>query len=193
MNGHLKHSFWDEATTTYDERWELSVRWKDGSSTWISLKDLKDTYPVELADYAINNKIQDEPAFAWWVPYVIKKRTAIISKLRSKYWQKTHKYGLRIPRTISEAKDIDQANGDTRWTDRIKLEMKNFRVAFEVYNGDIEELIDYQNISGHLVIDVKLGENFRRKARYCANGHKQRRPLLLPIVPSSPETQYGLS
>jgi hypothetical protein len=23
--------------------WELSVRWKDGSSTWIALKDLKDT------------------------------------------------------------------------------------------------------------------------------------------------------
>jgi hypothetical protein len=77
--------------------WELSVRWKDGSSTWISLKDLKDTYPVELADYAIDNKIQDEPAFAWWVPYVLKKRTAIISKLRSKFWQKTHKYGVRIP------------------------------------------------------------------------------------------------
>jgi hypothetical protein len=56
--------------------WELSVRWKDGSSTCISLKDLKDTYPVELADYDIDNKIQDEPAFAWWVPYVLKKRTA---------------------------------------------------------------------------------------------------------------------
>jgi hypothetical protein len=41
--------------------WELSVRWKDGSSSWISLTDLKDTYPVDLADYAIANWIQDEP------------------------------------------------------------------------------------------------------------------------------------
>jgi hypothetical protein len=119
------------------------------------------TYPVELADYAIDNKIQDEPAFAWWVPYVLKKRTAIISKLRSKFWQKTHKYGVRIPRTISEGKDIDQANGDTRWTDAIQLEMKNCRIAFEVYNGNIQELVYYQKISGHLVFDVKLGENFR--------------------------------
>jgi hypothetical protein len=93
--------------------WELSVRWKDGSSTWIALKDLKDTYPVELANYAIANRIQDEPAFAWWVPYVTKKRTAIISKLRSKYWQRTHKYGIRVPRAIKEAKDIDQVNGDS--------------------------------------------------------------------------------
>jgi hypothetical protein len=157
--------------------WELSVRWKDGSSTWISLKDLKDTYPVELADYAINNKIQDELDFAWWVPYVLKKRTAIISKLRSKFWQKTHTYVVRIPRTISEGKDIDQANGDTRWTDAIQLEIKNCQIAFEVYNGNIEELVDYQKISGHLVFDVlKLGENFRRKARYCADGHKTKTP-----------------
>ena len=31
--------------------------------------------------------------------------------------------------------------------------------------------------SGHLVFDVKLGENFRRKARYCADGHKTGAPV----------------
>ena len=69
--------------------WEILVRWKDGSSDWVKLKDLKDSYPVQLADYAVNNKIQDEPAFAWWVPFVLKKRIAIISKIKTKYWQKT--------------------------------------------------------------------------------------------------------
>jgi hypothetical protein len=152
--------------------WELSDRWKDGSSNWISLNDLKDTYPVELADYAIANQIQEEPAFAWWVPYVIRKRTAIISKLRSKYWQKTHKYGIRVPQSIDEAKEIDIKNADDRWMDAVRLEMKNVRVPFEVYNGDTNDLVGYQKISGHLVFDVKLGENFRRKARYCADGYK---------------------
>jgi hypothetical protein len=156
--------------------WELSVRWKDGSSTWIALKDLKDTYPVELADYAIDNRIQDEPAFAWWVPYVTKKRIAIISNIGSKYWQRTHKYGIRVPRSINEAKDIDLANGDSRWMDGVRLEMKNNRVAFEVYRGNTDELIGYQKITGHLVFDVKLGENFRLKARYCADGHKTTSP-----------------
>jgi hypothetical protein len=65
--------------------WELSVRWKNGSSNWISLQDLKDTYPVDLANYAIANGIETEPAFAWWVPYITKKRIAIIAKLKSKY------------------------------------------------------------------------------------------------------------
>eukprot|EP00978_Attheya_sp_CCMP212_P003963 scaffold8437_cov60-Attheya_sp.AAC.3 len=51
--------------------WEICVQWKDGSTDWIALKDLKELYPVELAEYAINSKIDEEPAFAWWVPYRI--------------------------------------------------------------------------------------------------------------------------
>ena len=30
----------------------------------IALKDMKDSYPIYLADYAVTNKIQDEPLFA---------------------------------------------------------------------------------------------------------------------------------
>ena len=50
--------------------------------------------------------------------------------------------------------------------------MKNVRIAFEEFDGDPNTLIGYTRITGHLVFDVKLGENFRRKARYCADGHK---------------------
>lgn len=51
--------------------WEILVGWKDGSDNWVSLKDLKESYPVQLADYAVHNRIADEPAFAWWVPFVL--------------------------------------------------------------------------------------------------------------------------
>ena len=40
--------------TTRD--WELLVYWKDGSSSWVPLKDLKVSNPVELAEYAIANE-----------------------------------------------------------------------------------------------------------------------------------------
>ena len=50
--------------------WEIRVKWKGGSSDWIALKDLKDSYPVQLADYARANDRVDEPAFKWWVPYL---------------------------------------------------------------------------------------------------------------------------
>ena len=54
--------------------------------------------------------------------------------------------------------------------------MKNVRVAFEVFEGDIGELKDYEHISGHLIFDIKLGENFRRKARFVADGYKASTP-----------------
>jgi hypothetical protein len=66
--------------------WELLVEWKDGLSGWVSLKDLKESYPIELALYATNRVIQDEPAFAWWVSYVLKKQKRILQKMKSEYW-----------------------------------------------------------------------------------------------------------
>ena len=51
------------------------------------------------------------------------------------------------------------------------LEMKNVRPAFEVCEGDVKDLKGYQEIKCHIIFDVKLGENFRRKARLVAGGH----------------------
>ena len=45
-----------------------------------------------------------EPAFAWWVPHTLKKRNRIIVKVKSTYWMRTHKFGIRIPKTVEEAK-----------------------------------------------------------------------------------------
>ena len=41
------------------------------------------------------------------------------------------------------------------------MEMKNNRVAFETYKGKIEDFVGYQEISGHLIYDVKFAENFQ--------------------------------
>jgi hypothetical protein len=144
--------------------WQILVEWQDGSTDWIELKDLKESFPVELAMYAVNNNVSDEPAFAWWVPYELKKQRRILQNARTKYWSRTHKCGIRIPKNIKEAIEIDQEAGNTLWMDAIKLEMKNVRVAFEDFDGDPNSLVGYTQITGHLVFDVKLGENFRRNA-----------------------------
>jgi hypothetical protein len=156
--------------------WEVYVQWKDGSGNWITMKELKESYPLELAEYAKAKGIIDEPAFVWWAPHAIRKKARIISKVKSKYWERTHKYGIRIPRTMAEAKSIDDANGDTQWVDAIKKEMTNNRIAFEEHEGSIEDLVGFEEITGHLVFDVKLSEGFRRKARFCADGHKTKAP-----------------
>ena len=52
--------------------WKLLVIWKDQSKTWNPLKDLKESNPVEVAEFAKAWCIQDEPTFCWWVPYFLK-------------------------------------------------------------------------------------------------------------------------
>eukprot|EP00934_Nitzschia_sp_Nitz4_P004494 Nitzschia sp. Nitz4//scaffold699_size1639//47//1622//NITZ4_009318-RA/size1639-snap-gene-0.2-mRNA-1//-1//CDS//3329556654//4484//frame0 len=111
--------------------WEVLVQWKDGSTTWNKLKDMKEAYPVQVAEHAAATGKLDEPAFAWWTPYVLKKKKRIIAKVKTKYWSRTHKYGFRIPKSVKEALEIDRENGDTLWWDAIMLEMKNVRPAFE--------------------------------------------------------------
>jgi hypothetical protein len=159
--------------------WQLLCQWKDGSTNWVALKDMKNSYPVQVADYAVVNRIDDQPAFAWWVPDVFKKRQRILSKVKTKYWQRTHKFGIRLPKSVAQAQAIDKENGDTLWWDAIVMEMKNVRPAFEKYEKKESDLIGYQKIKCHFVFDIKMGENFRRKARLVANGNQTETPPTL--------------
>ena len=157
--------------------WEHLVRWKDGSTLWVALKDLKQSNPVEVAEYAVGAKLSGEPAFAWWTHWVLKKRNRIVGKVKTKYWIRTHKFGFKIPKNVQEAKDFDRENGNTLWWDAICKEMKNVRVAFEVFEGTEADIpIGYQKVDCHLIFDIKMGENFRRKARQVAGGHKTEAP-----------------
>jgi hypothetical protein len=54
--------------------WELLFKWKDGSETWVPLKDAKEVFPLQVAKYSVQVCIQEEPAFVWWVSHVLKKR-----------------------------------------------------------------------------------------------------------------------
>ena len=50
------------------------MEWKDGSTDWIALKDLKASYLVQVAEYAVANNIEEKPALAWWSKVVLRKR-----------------------------------------------------------------------------------------------------------------------
>ena len=47
--------------------WNIQIKWKDGSVLWHPLSIVKSSNPIELAEYAVSNKLSDEPAFRWWV------------------------------------------------------------------------------------------------------------------------------
>ena len=156
--------------------WKLQVLWKDGTTEWASLKALKESNPVELAEYAKAHHIDDEPAFYWWVRDVLQKRQRIIGKLKSKYWCTTHKFGIRLPKGTREALHIDEDTGTDFWKWAIEKELRRVKVAWEARDDlDIEQfrsgkqLIGYTEIVCHMVFDVKI--DFTRKARFVAGGH----------------------
>ena len=132
---------------------------------------------MQLSEYAVLNPITNEPAFSWWIKKVLKKRDRIISKMASKYWKKKHKYGLRIPHTVNEAIEINKENGDTLWWYAILQEMKNVRPAFKsIRDNKVDVLPGYQQIKSHIIFDIKLGKNYRRKARLVGGGHTTTEP-----------------
>ena len=93
----------------------MLIRWKDGSATWVPLKDMKETYTVQVSEYAVLTRIQKGPAFAWWVPHVLRKRNRIFAKVKSKYWIRTHNFSLKVPKYVTEAIAINCDKGDTLW------------------------------------------------------------------------------
>ena len=141
--------------------WELLVRWKDGGTDWIALKDIKESYPVQVAEYAISSRISEEPAFALWSSSVLKKCNRIIAKTKSKYWLRMHKFGIKIPKSVLQARQIDAKCANTLWWDTICKEMKNVRPAFEVFEGGVHQLPSgYKEIKCHMILDVKIGVKF---------------------------------
>ena len=92
--------------------WDIYVLWKDESTNWIALKDLQQSCPIEINNFARLNGIHKVTYFARWVPYVEIKRKTIISKLKSKYWKRMHKYGITIPKSVMEAYVFYKKNGN---------------------------------------------------------------------------------
>jgi hypothetical protein len=93
--------------------WKLLVQWRDGSESWIPLKDMKESHPVETAEFAKARGIDDKVVFAYWVPYTLRKCDVIISAIKSRQIKTSHKYGLELPTSVSHSLVLDEQNGDT--------------------------------------------------------------------------------
>ncbi len=146
--------------------WQLCCQWKEGSSSWVNLADLKESHPIEVVKYAKIIGIDHEPAFNWWVPHILKKRDRIISLVKKRsprFLKRTHKFGIEVPKTVREALDLDKKNGNTLWADAIAKEMKDVRVAFKLLPDGQSAPIGFQKIPCHMIFDVKM-EDFCRKA-----------------------------
>ena len=155
--------------------WKLLVKWRDQSESWVKLSELKESHPVETAEFAKSRGIDNESAFAWWVPHTLKKRNAIISAMKVRLRKTAQKYRIEIPTSVDHAMEIDRKNRNTMWKDALALEMFNVGVAFEILEEGQKAPPGWNKASRHLIWDVKM--DFTRKARWVLDGHKTPDPI----------------
>lgn len=149
--------------------WQLCVRWKDGSTSWEHLKDLKESYPIQTAEFAISQGIDQKPAFRWWIPTVLKQRNRVVLAIKTRYTKKTHKYGIKVPRNVEEAYLLDKESNTDYWHKAIQKEMKNNAMAFKFLEEGECVPVGSKWIPFYMIFGAKC--DLTRKAKYVAGGH----------------------
>ena len=68
--------------------------------------------------------------------------------------------------------------------------MNKVQVEFVEYDGSINVQVEYSELRMHLIFDIKVSKNFRRKVRLVADGHIHLQRSHIPLL-SVHKTQYG--
>ena len=152
--------------------WLLKVEWVDGTSSWVSLSLLKESNPLETAQYSKSRNILEEPAFSLWAKHVLKKANRIVKATTHRAVRKKIKFGVTIPDTYEEAMRLDKENGNDFWKDAVAKELKNVQVAFKLLDDDEKPPVGSKLIPYHIIYDVKF--DLTRKARLVAGGHRNK-------------------
>ena len=150
----------------------MKAEWKDGTSSWIPLSLLKESNPLETAQYAKFHNLMDEPTFAWWIKRVIKKAHLIVKVTTHCAVKKKIKFGVVVPELYEEALALDQENGNDYWQKAIDKELKNVKVAFKLLEEGDKLPAGSKYIPYHIIYDVKF--DMTRKARLVAGGHRNK-------------------
>jgi hypothetical protein len=136
----------------------------------VTLSGPEKSRTVEVSEYVVSKNFLDAPAFDWWVPYVIKKPICIIADVTKIYHKRTQQLGIEVPKSREDCVILDKENGNTLWQDTVRKEMKNFRIAFQILNGDEAVPPTYQEICCHMIFDVNM-DDFCRNAQFIVRGH----------------------
>jgi hypothetical protein len=139
----------------------------------------------------MTNKIASKPAINLWVHTVLRKLKRIVAKVKQ-YWRTTHKFGIRIQKTVEEALGNDEETGTDFWRKALGKEMTKVKVAWKPVDGITPQqartgkepsMIGFQEIHCHEIFDVKM--DFTRTARFVAGWHTTDTPassLFLSVV-----------
>ena len=160
--------------------YNVKVLWTDGSITWEPLAVMIKSDPVTLAQFAKEHDMLDKPG--WKNLKKIARRAKVLQRMvnankrAQRYNTIVYKFGVRIPRNVKEAYDLDEKNGNTYWADAIKRELGQI-IDYKVFRSlgrNATRPEGYQEIPMRIVFDVK--QSLQRKARLVARGDKTNPP-----------------
>jgi len=67
----------------------------------------------------------------------LSKRYWIIAAVDKRYIKRTHKFGIKVLKTIKRALEIDKENGNSLWKDAIAKGMQTVRVALKILEEEL--------------------------------------------------------
>ena len=156
--------------------YNVLIAWSDGTETWEPLGMMITSDPATMAAYASEHDLLDTPG--WKKLKRIGRRAKVLrrmlnaSKRAQRYNEITYKFGVRVPRSVEEARRLDAENGNTLWQeamDRELAQIKEYEVCHSLgKNGRVPP--GYQLIPVRMVFDVK--QDLKRKGRLVARGDK---------------------
>lgn len=94
--------------------WRLLLKWADNREAWIQLKDIKESYPAEVAGFAKPQGIADQSAFfAWWVTCTLKKRDVMLSKVKAQMRKTKCECGIKILSGVEHEMQLAEVKKDS--------------------------------------------------------------------------------
>ena len=159
----------------------VMVVWEDGSQTFEPLHMIGKDSPVIVALYGKEKGLLDQPGWKRFkrIANREKKMVRMINQHRliSIHQSIVYQYGFQVPRTPTEAKALDEKNGNTRWQDAMALEIQQLQEydTFQDLGRGAAAPTGYKKIRCHFVFAVK--HDGRHKARLVAGGHLTDVPL----------------
>jgi Reverse transcriptase (RNA-dependent DNA polymerase) len=161
-------------------RWNVLVAWETGELTYEPLKVVQHD-KLMCALYARKHNLLNEPGWVQFRKHAKREkklvRMANQARLHSFRTAPVYMFGHLVPRNHEQAIEIDKQNGNTRWQDAEKEELKAI-LGYGTFN-DLGKKApppkDHKRINTHFVYACK--HDGRYKARLVAGGHLTDTPV----------------
>ena len=162
-------------------RYNVLVNWETGESTYEPLHIIAADDPVSCAIYAKENNLLEEEGWKRFKRLAKRQKKLVRllnqAKLQSFRTRPIYMFGYLVPRNHDQAMQLDERNGNTRWRDAEKLELKQI-MEYKTFidKGKKAAILQgYKRIRVHFVYAVK--HDGRHKARLVAGGHLTDTPV----------------